>query len=176
MSANRFLHLWLAAIVALLALAPATTARAVPPTQTTVYVNDTFEDPALTTKCGFPVQIHLDGPLKVITRYDQAGTPVRQIQVAPAFRVTFSGPGGSFGTPGPAVELRTLNPDGSPDIVTVVGLLTGVHLPGQGVILLDTGKIVFHDYLGGELIAEVGPHEMFGSGDATQMCNALAGV
>jgi hypothetical protein len=96
--------------------------------------------------------------------------------VAPAFRVTFSGPGGSFGAPGPAVEIRTLKPDGSPDIVTVVGLLTAVHLPGQGVILLDTGKIVFHEYLGGELIAEVGPHEMFGSGDATQKCNALAGV
>ena len=89
MSANRFLRLCLATMVALLALAPATAALAVPPTQTSVYVNETFENAELTAKCGFPVQVHLDGILKVITSYDRAGTPVRQIQVAPAFRVTF---------------------------------------------------------------------------------------
>ncbi|MFN8468343.1 MAG: hypothetical protein U0X20_22490 [Caldilineaceae bacterium] len=81
MYANRLLCLCVAAIVALLALAPATTALAVPPTQTTVYVDDTFEDPSLTAKCGFSVQIHLDGPLKLITRYDRAGILGRQLRL-----------------------------------------------------------------------------------------------
>ncbi len=175
MSASRFLHLCLAAIVALLALAPATTALAVPPTQTTVYVDDTFEDPALTAKCGFSVQIHLAGKVRIITHFNEASQPVRVFQAFPNFRVTFSAFGNSFTTPGPAVEIRTLSPDGSV-IDTVAGLIAAVHLPGQGVILLDAGKIVFHDELGGAIITAAGPHEMFGSGDATQMCNALAGV
>jgi hypothetical protein len=176
MSANPVIRLLCAAIVALVALTPATAARAVPPTHTTVYVDDTFEDPSLTRKCGFSVQIHLEGPIKAIRKVDRAGNPVQEIQVAPGFRVTFSANGNSLTTPGPAVALITLAPDGSPDIVTAVGLLAAVHLPGKGVILLDTGKIVFYDYLGGELIAAAGPHELFGTGDATQMCNALAGV
>jgi hypothetical protein len=157
MSANRFLRLLFAAAIALFALAPATAALAVPPTQTTVYVNDTFEDPSLTTNCGFPVQTHLQGPIKAIRKYDQAGNPVQEIQVAPTFRVTFSANGNSLTTPGPAVAIITLAPDGSPDTFAAVGLLSAVHLPGQGVILLDTGKIVFHETLGGKLIAEAGP-------------------
>jgi hypothetical protein len=176
MSANHVMRLLFAAFVALVTLTPAPAALAVPPTHTTVFVDDTFEDPSLTRKCGFPVQIHLVGPIKAIRRFDQAGNPVQEIQVAPGFRVTFSANGNSLTTPGPAVALITLATDGSPDIVTAVGLLTAVHLPGQGVILLDTGKIEFYGALGGELIAEAGPHELFGSGDATQMCNALAGI
>jgi hypothetical protein len=175
MSVNRLLHLCLAAIVAVLALAPAATALAAPTTQTTVYVDDTFEDPSLTTKCGFSVQIHLEGNVRIITHFNQAGQPVRAFQAFPNFRVTFSAFGNSFTTPGPAVEIRTLNPDGSV-IDTVAGLIAAVHVPGEGVILLDAGKLVFHDELGGKLIAEAGPHELFGSDDATQMCNALAGI
>src|SRR5262245_2470093 len=90
MAANHFLRLLFAAAIALLALAPASAALAVPPTQVTVYVDDTFEDPALTGKCGFPVQIHLEGTVKFITRFDQAGQPVREFQAFPNFRVTFS--------------------------------------------------------------------------------------
>ncbi len=85
MSANRFLRLCLAAMVALLALAPATAALAVPPTQTSVYVNETFENAELTAKCGFPVQVHLDGMLKVITHLTRQVPRCAQFQVAPAF-------------------------------------------------------------------------------------------
>src|SRR5215207_9471267 len=176
MKINAFLRLLIVSLMVLLMLAPTATVFAVPPTFQTVQVDDQFEEPFLTVKCGFPVQVHLQGPIKIGVHYDQAGSPVKEIQVFPHFRVTFSANGKSFTTPGPAVNIITLAPDGSPNTFTTVGLVAAVHLPGQGVILLDAGKIVFQGELGGPITTEVGPHQLFGTGDAAELCAALAGA
>ncbi len=174
MKITHVLHWFVASMLLLLAFAPTSVAFAAPPTFQTVQIDDQFEDPFLTPICGFPVLIHLQGPFKIGTHYDQAGNPVKEILVAPHFLVTFSANGKSFTTPGPAPVITTFLPDGSPDTIAVVGLVAAIHLPGQGVILLDAGKIVFTGELGGTITTEVGPHQYFGTGDATQFCAALA--
>src|SRR5262245_24401311 len=103
MKINFVLHLFAVSMMVLLAFAPAAVASAAPPTFQTVQVDDQFEDPFLTAKCGFPVLTHLQGPIKIEVHYDQAGNPIKEIQVFPHFIVTFSANGRAFSTPGPAV-------------------------------------------------------------------------
>lgn len=83
MKINLRFYLLITSMIALLTLALPAVAWAVPPTFQTIQVNDQFEDPFLTPKCGFPVQIHLQGPIKIGVYYDQAGNPVKEIQVSP---------------------------------------------------------------------------------------------
>jgi hypothetical protein len=175
MKINAFFHLLVISMIFWLTLASTAVAFAAPPTFQTVHVDEQFEDPFLTAKCGFPVQTHLQGAIKIAVHYDRAGNPVKEIQVYPHFIVTFSANSKSFTTPGPAVNIITLQPDGSPNTFTTVGLVAAVHLPGQGVILLDAGKIIFQGEFGGTITTEVGPHQLFGTGDATPFCAALAG-
>ncbi len=141
----------------------------------TIQVDDQFVDPFLTAKCGFPVETHLQGPIKIGVHYDQAGNPIKEIQVFPHFLVTFIANGKSFISPAPGVFIISTPTDGSPDTLTVVGLTSVVHLPGQGTILLDAGKLVFIGGLGGPITTEVGPHQFFGTGDASAFCAAMAG-
>lgn len=176
MKINLFLRLFVAGMMALLTLAPTAIAFAAPPTFQTVQVDDQFEDPFLTAKCGFSVVTHLQGPIKIGVHYDNAGNPVKEIQVFPHFRVTFLANGKSFTSPAPGVFIITTPPGGAPNTFMVVGLTSVVHLPGQGTILLDAGKIVFIGELGGPITTEVGPHQFFGTGVPTQFCAAMAGA
>jgi hypothetical protein len=174
MKSTLFLRFLVAGMMALLTLASTAAAFAAPPTFQTIQVDDQFEDPFLTAKCGFPVLTHLQGPIKIGVHYDQAGNPVKEIQVYPHFQVTFVANGKSFTSPAPGVFIITQPPDGSPNTFMVVGLTAVVHLPGQGAILLDAGKLVFIGELGGPITSEVGPHQFFGTGDAAPFCAALA--
>ena len=103
------------------------------------------------------------------------GLPLALAIAHPYFRVTFSANGRSFTTPGPAVNIITFQPDGSPDTFTTVGLVAAIHLPRQSVFLLDAGKIVFRGELGGAIITEVGPHQLFGMGETGSLCATLSG-
>lgn len=146
-----------------LALGLASTATAARPA--TVEVDVTFPSGLCT---GADVQQTLHGTVRIIT-----GNPHKEIQVFPGFRVSFSANGKTLSTAGPAVEHITYNADGTIDQTVVTGLLGALTVPGYGVILLDTGYIVFDgEFAASPVILERGPHEFFGGeADLTAFCD-----
>ena len=107
---------------------------------------------------GVDVQQTLQGTVRIITQ-----NPHKEIQVFPTFRVSFSANGKTLSTAGPAVEHITYNPDGSIAQTVVTGLLGALTVPGYGVILLDTGYLVFAgEFAASPVILAKGPHELFG--------------
>jgi hypothetical protein len=140
------------ALVALV-LGLVSTATAAPPT--TTEVNVTFPSGLCT---GVDVQQTLQGTVRIITQ-----NPHKEIQVFPGFRVSFSANDKTLSTAGPAVLHITYNADGSIAQTVVTGLIGALTVPGHGVILLDTGYIVFAgEFAVSPVILAKGPHEFFG--------------
>jgi hypothetical protein len=121
----------------------------------TVEVDDTFPSGLCTD---VDVQQTLQGTVRIITQ-----NPHKEIQVFPTFTVTFSANGKTLSTAGPADTHVTYNPDGTIAQSVLTGLLGALTVPGYGVILLDTGYIVFAgEFAASPVILERGPHEFFG--------------
>jgi hypothetical protein len=55
--------------------------------------------------------------------------------------------------------------------ITSVGLSYHVTVPGEGVVLLQAGRLVFDE--AGEVVFEAGPHQVRG-GEFDKLCEALA--
>jgi hypothetical protein len=157
-----------AATLLALALAFATPASAVAPTTTIVVVDDPpyIDD----TLCGFPVTFLDNGTFKLTTFYDDAGNPVKS--VATNFRVRYTVSAGAQGrtltTNAPAVVIESFE-EGTE---LVLGLHNAYHVPGDGVVLLDAGRILI-DQQTGEAVFEAGPHQLF-AGDADAFCGFFA--
>ena len=141
-----------ALVVLVLGLAAPATAAA----PATSNVDVTFPSGICT---GVDVQQTLQGTVRIITQ-----NPHNEIQVFPGFRVSFSANGKTLSTAGPAVLHITYNADGSIAQTVVTGLIGSLTVPGHGVILLDTGYIVFAgEFAASPVIDAKGPHEFFGS-------------
>jgi hypothetical protein len=109
---------------------------------------------------------------RLVTWTDRDGTLLRDAIFAPRTRVvlTDAATGKSLSGISPAVFRTSYNPDGSIVSLTVTGLNAAITLPGQGVILLDTGMIAWEGGFLGPTLAEGGPHAWMGSDDREAFC------
>lgn len=125
-----------------LALVTSLPATAIPPEHfPPETIDETF---VVEDACDFDIEVHVTGTVRHTHYFDQEGNEIRDITVFPNFRITFTNveTGESLTSQSPAVELITLNPDGS-TTVTVVGLLGRLAVPGIGIVAQDVGRIVF---------------------------------
>lgn len=119
------------------------------------------------------VEQSLEGTLRIISQ-----NPNKEIQVFPNFVVSFTGNGKTLSTVGPAVLHITYNSDGSIAQTVVTGLSGALTVPGHGVIVLDTGYLVFEgEFAASPVILEKGPHGFFGAeADLEAFCAYFEGT
>jgi len=130
-----------------------------------------FDDPFV---CGADPVIHVSytAPFRLVTWVDRDGTVLRDATFALRSRVvlTDTATGKSLSGISPAIFRTAYNADGSIASLTVTGLNAAITLPGQGRILLDTGRIVWEGGFMGPTLFEAGPHEWMGSDDREAFC------
>ena len=137
---NRQIRLFLIGLASLLALIPATAAFADGPQ----ILSFTFDNPAhVLVDCGdFDIIESSVETVRITTFYDDAGNRVRRIT-----HFTFSGTytnsvtGEVFtDTPDPQTYIR----DYVNGTTTGHGLVFRITVPGQGIVLLDAGTVIFN--------------------------------
>jgi hypothetical protein len=125
--------------------------------------------------CDFPIRVHEFGSYKVTDFYDGDGT---------LYKETISSGGGGIFTITDSAKGTTLtmqmqsarvevdfNPDGSVDKTTTDGLAFRFTSAGDGVVLLDTGRLVTSAE--GDVIWSAGPHQFRVDGDVATFCAAF---
>ena len=119
---------------------------------------------------GIDLQFHLEGGVVDITQ-----NPTKEISAQPRGVVSWTANGKTLSSRGPAVLMITYNADGSVAQTKVAGLLVAVTLPGQGVILLQTGEVVFAGaFRDSPVVLSHGPNQFLGSGDLSAFCGYFA--
>jgi hypothetical protein len=154
--------------VALAALGTASSVSAASPT--TVQIDVSFP----VDLCpGVAMEQTLAGTVKIITQ-----NPQQEIQVFPNTTVSFTANGKTLSTIAPGILHITYNPDGSIAQTIVTGLSGALTVPGHGVILLDTGYIVFAgEFAASPVVSSPGPHEFFGAdADLEAFCAYFEGT
>jgi len=163
---------------ALAALATAllpSAASASPPQQTVFPINDTF---TVSDICPFPIVETVHGTARIIGFTDQSGNPVREIDLTPGLRVSFSANGITLSTASPSLAHVTFNADGTATL-TITGLSGHISVPGQGTVALSAGRFVLllTDDQPPQILAENGTFS-FGHGDLPpieeQLCSVLS--
>jgi hypothetical protein len=111
-----------------------------------IEVDDTI---VLEGECAFPVEVHITGTL--VTNVTPQGT----IEAFPTFRVTFTNldTGASISSPSPVVARTVSNDDGTATVYAT-GLAGHLIVPGEGLITVDVGRLVFITDETGEPIGE----------------------
>jgi hypothetical protein len=156
------------AFVGCVSLVAASAATAVPPVvELGPYPG--FTDTAL---CGFPIETSFEGTVRTTTHLDQNGDPVKIIQTFPNITVTMTHGDTTVSTKGPAHASISFAPDGSIEEVAILGMSANITLPGQGRLLFDVGRIVWDSE--GNISAENGLHQIFGTADASAFCAYMA--
>lgn len=103
----------------------------------------------------------------VTTFFDQAGNPVRvQVHVHYDGTLTNSETGLTLRDP----SRLTITVDLQDGSVTETGLFYGITVPGEGIAVLDAGRIVFD--ADGNVLFVGGPHQFLEGGEAL-ICAAL---
>ena len=163
---------------ALAALATAllpSAASASPPQQTVFPINETF---TVSDICPFPIVETVHGTARIIGFTDQSGNPVREIDLTPGLRVSFSANGITLSTASPSLAHVTFNADGTATL-TITGLSGHISVPGQGTVALSAGRFVLllTDDQPPQILAENGTFS-FGHGDLPpieeQLCSVLS--
>jgi hypothetical protein len=150
-------------------------ASAAPPQQTVFQINDTFTVSGI---CAFPIVETGQGTARIIDFTDQSGNVVREIDLTPGFKVTFSANGITLRTASPSLAHITFNADGTATL-TVTGLSGHISVPGKGTVALSAGRVVLlmTDGQPPQFQAENGTFS-FGFGDLppieAQLCSALS--
>jgi hypothetical protein len=164
MTLHRFVRLPILAVLALCVLIPATSSYAQKPASFLIPINDTGPF----SFCAFPVEQHVEGTIKVTVHFDRAGNPTFEIATKPVMVTnTNLQTGESLSSPGAAM-IKYSYQDGT---TTTAGLYYRFVVPGQGVIFIETGRIVSDAT--GNVIFEAGPH-MLADGDTSALCAYLA--
>jgi hypothetical protein len=154
-----------AAAATMLALATASTAAATPPTI------EVFEGPyEFSVPCGsFDNLVAGTEYHRVTTYYDAGGTPIRRT-VNDRYMETDTN-----SVTGASLELKGSGHQEF-DLITgrrtVSGQVFLVTQPGLGIVILDTGRVVFS--MPGHPIFEAGPHEALHAGIDPLVCAALS--
>jgi hypothetical protein len=130
----------LVGLAAVMVLVLGGVARAVPPEHSVEHVDETLPIDA----CSFTVLIHIEGDVRHMVFFDQAGNAVSELEVFPRFRVTFTNveTGKSISTVSPSVNHLTINPDGSA-VMAITGLSAHLIVGGGPPQAVDVGRIVF---------------------------------
>ena len=160
----KLLSLLIRLVAISLPLTSVTTVYAAPPDVQTFHEEGSFA----TVNCGDFLALQdfvVDG--RVTTFFDHAGNPV-SVQV----RVHY---GGTFTNSITGLTLRdparvTITVDLQDGTVTEAGLFYGITVPGEGIAVLDVGKIVFD--ADGNVLSVGGPHQFLEGGEAL-ICAAL---
>jgi hypothetical protein len=165
---DRFARSLIGAVV--LAVALALPASAAPPQRQDIPSVD-FDDPFV---CGGDPVIHVSytTSFRLVTWTDKHGNVIRDATFAPRTRVVLTdvSTGRSLSGTSPAIFRTTFAPDGSVISLSATGLNAAITIPGQGVILLDTGKITWAGGFGGPITVESGPHQWQGTADRDAFC------
>jgi hypothetical protein len=150
-------------------------ASASPPQQTVFPINDTFTVSGI---CAFPIVETGQGTARIIDFTDQSGNVVREIDLTPGFKVSFSANGITLTTASPSLGHVTFNADGTATL-TSTGLSGHISVPGKGTVALSAGRVVLllTDGQPPQILAENGTFS-FGFGDLppieAQLCSALS--
>jgi len=146
----------------------ATPALAIPPTTEVVTIEDfTSVD---TEICDFPITFIEGGRFKITTFYDDEANPVKTILTNSNLRYMSSATanGKTLSTNYPLVII-TLLEDGTR---IELGLRNAYHVPGEGVVLLDAGRVIL-DPVTGDAVFEAGQHQ-FLNGSSEAFCSYFA--
>jgi hypothetical protein len=162
--------------IGLLVLALGSIARATPPQHLPVmHIDDVFTIPAAPEgPCSFAIQGHFVGDLRVTIFFDRLGNEIRELDLSPNSRVSFSANGKTISTVTPAPVHITLNPDGS-SVVTITGLQGHLVVGGGPPLASDVGRLVLF-FSGPEdeesdVLFQAGK---FNFGPFPQLCDVLA--
>jgi hypothetical protein len=148
----RWVLLLVAGLGTLLGVGPVSRAYATPPTIQDITINHTFLAPRLTAACGFPVQRHDEGTLRVITRFDQNGNPIRELDQY-HFTLYVSANGHTLTALDRETHRLTFHADGSmtfQDAGPGAGPGPLLTLPGHGVVFAAVGGLVIEISPSGE--------------------------
>lgn len=148
----------------LLAFMPATTVFAAQPDIQTFHDEGSF----VAADCGsFLALEDFVQDVRVIVFSDDAGTPVKaESHINWNGVLTNSVTGKTLRDPGHSVIIGDLQTGTS----KYVGLVFGITVPGEGIAVLDAGKVIFD--ADGNVIFEGGPHQFLDEGPAL-ICAAL---
>jgi hypothetical protein len=139
-------------------------------------------DPFLTGVCGYDVTFTLTGTASATLVYNDAGLIIREVDTAPAARITFSGNGNSFSYPSSSQILVTSYPEGATIGAPAQAIETGMFQKAPGSIP-NAGPDVLLGHVVGftaegvpllevdEVLASHGPRPDF----AAAVCAALDG-
>jgi hypothetical protein len=168
MNASWYRRLLLVVLTILLTLSLFPSALAAKPEFIVIPVDETA---ALGDCAGFTVIEHVEGTVKVSIHLDQDGNFVMQVT---RFRLrhTFSNSetGASLFSPDVGIDKVSVSQDGS-ESVAVIGIVSRIVVPGEGLVFAHLGKIVF-DINTGEVLFEAGPHDDL-AGLLSVLCSAL---
>ena len=175
MNAIRLTGCILASLATLLTLTPATTAFAGPirmPDKARPPKFESFHfdlDEVLVACDGFDVRVAGVEDVRVITFFDDGGNPVSvQIYDFAIATLTNSVTGVSARFAGQDQIFVDL----LKGTESFVGLVIRINIPGQGVLVVDAGKVTFD--ADGNVTFEGGPHDFLHGGEAV-ICAALSG-
>lgn len=134
------LRLLLPAAVLTAGLATAPMVAAASPVRLTISVDDRTDLP--TFLCGFPLERHVSGTLRIMEFVDADGTIRRTLSTSANFRVTFTNlsTGATYSHVTSVSEHATFHADGSTTVV-LTGLLGRVSIPGAPPAS-DVGRLV----------------------------------
>jgi hypothetical protein len=122
------------------------TAAADQPSVSTVPISFARIDAGLSQACGFQVFITADGERRITTFPDGRVMTHRQVTN------TWTAHGKTV------TNYQTVTFIDEAGVRTVVGNLFSIHVPGQGLIVQNMGKVEL-DLATGEVLFEAGPHE-----------------
>jgi hypothetical protein len=140
-------------------------------TQRSVFqVDDTFIDKET---CDFRLHFTFFGSITISDYYDNSGFLYKEIQKGRPgpFTVTVTAKGTTLTQQNVSYNTQlTFNPDGSLKTITDNGPYNKLTVPGGGVVLLDTGHIVFDSDF--NIVFESGPRQAT-HGDFDAFCAAF---
>jgi hypothetical protein len=123
--------------------------------------------------CDFRLHFHFFGAVTVTDYYDESGFLYKEIQKGRPgpFTVTVAAKGTTLTQQNSSYDTQiTFNPDGSLKTITDNGPFNKFTVPGGGVVLLDTGHIVFDGDF--NIVFESGPRQAT-HGDFDAFCAAF---
>ena len=134
-----------------------------PSTNVTVVVDFTHTETAL---CGFPIVYTENGTFKEKTYYDGEGNPIKLILTNMSrYTETATANGKTLTTTWPSGFIVSF----VNNTAAQFGLRAAYHVPGEGVVLLESGRVVF-DLTTGDVLFTAGQHQLL-DGSADTFCS-----
>lgn len=132
--------LFLSTLACLLVAGPVAAAK---PVMERVPISDIgIYDEFLSEACGYDIWFDAMGHITFRVWTDAEGNPIRELNNY-AIRIRYYSEWGSASTVDVGADRVTYEPDGSLTL-TIIGNVTSLHVPGQGRVYADTGRVTLH--------------------------------